>query len=843
MNRQFNNTPDIVSGYPLERLKFSLILPIERTNIISNPSVEQTTVGYTGVDGALLARTTETQRRGAYSLRVKPGLSLVSGVYYTTIVLVANSTYAASVDVNILGGHKYRIRVFDGVRDLVVKKITGIDDWQRIAVTFRAVTAGSHRIYVEKDSNNDTENFFIDGLQLELCEAGNAYATTYIDGDQTGYVVNQYPPAYYWNGGPHNSSSTRNGQTRAGGREVFFDDYGFTVMSVVGLDMPPVANSALPLSTGGSYYQRTTVLARPFTLVCSIREMEFLKFQSNFANMIRALQPDLLGTQQPLLLRLHQLYANCEPESDVLEIPCNYTGGLEGNLTNYFQGNAAIQFAMYNPYLSEEGDNASLLSLVQVQQLRVAGELNGLFRSIAAFTPSANEIAAMVVASDGIYVGGTGTNVYRIDPINNALVSIGTLTGGQVFAMDVSADKNFVYFAGSFTTIGGIASGGLAYYDISRGVFVSLNTTLTGGSIFDIEITSDNVMYVAGSFTAIGGLTVTGIARLNLNTSIWTKLTSGAGIAGAFAYANTVKASLDGYIYLGGSFLTIDGVTRNNIARYSVSLSTWSSMGSGLTSTDTDAVYAIAIGVNGIIYVGGRSVLTPDSGTTTSNAYSWNGVTWSKLGTGSFNNLSTIYVTQLVYSPINNVLYAGHGFTSGALRYAQSFWNGNDWVTIPIKDNLGTSGQIIGSFYNSDSGEVYFIYQNNSIGNYQYRTPGQTVIAYEGRAKGFPTFVISGSGVLYQISNNTTGRFIYFTGLTLLSGELITIVTTPGSISITSNFRGNMLSYVVPASDIANFFLQPGNNNIGVYMDTAGPAAYALVQYKNNQLGLEGVVR
>src|SRR3972149_4789033 len=108
--RSHREATEIVKDYFLDDIRLSVIIPIERTNLILRPSFETDVTGYTAVDGAILTRTTEDQRRGAYALKVKPGLSSASGLYYTSPSLTSGNTYAFSLDVNVRGGRKQQIR-------------------------------------------------------------------------------------------------------------------------------------------------------------------------------------------------------------------------------------------------------------------------------------------------------------------------------------------------------------------------------------------------------------------------------------------------------------------------------------------------------------------------------------------------------------------------------------------------------------------------------------------------------------------------------------------------------------------------------------------------------------
>src|SRR3990167_4858130 len=100
--RSHREATEIVKDYFLDDIRLSVIIPIERTNLILNPSFETNTTGYTAVDGAILSRTTEDQRRGAYALKVKPGLSSVSGLSFKYRQLIAGMALITPVPVHVM---------------------------------------------------------------------------------------------------------------------------------------------------------------------------------------------------------------------------------------------------------------------------------------------------------------------------------------------------------------------------------------------------------------------------------------------------------------------------------------------------------------------------------------------------------------------------------------------------------------------------------------------------------------------------------------------------------------------------------------------------------------------
>src|SRR5438552_14050020 len=76
---------------------FSVILPVARTNLVTNPSAETNTTGYTAVGGSVGA-TAGAGYHGAYGLSVVlSNPSTTDGVFYLTSSLTSGTTYVASV--------------------------------------------------------------------------------------------------------------------------------------------------------------------------------------------------------------------------------------------------------------------------------------------------------------------------------------------------------------------------------------------------------------------------------------------------------------------------------------------------------------------------------------------------------------------------------------------------------------------------------------------------------------------------------------------------------------------------------------------------------------------------
>jgi len=100
---------------------------------------------------------------------------------------------------------------------------------------------------------------------------------------------------------------------------------------------------------------------------------------------------------------------------------------------------------------------------------------------------------------------------------------------------------------------------------------------------------------------------------------------------------------------------------------------------------------------------------------------------------------------------------------------------------------------------------------------------GLTSVTNAGTARAYPVITLAGPGALYYIINWTTDQWLYF-DLTLLEGEILTIDLRPGIKTITSSFRGNCLPFLV-SGNLIDWYLAPGANDIGVWIDDASAAA------------------
>jgi len=86
-----------------------------------------------------------------------------------------------------------------------------------------------------------------------------------------------------------------------------------------------------------------------------------------------------------------------------------------------------------------------------------------------------------------------------------------------------------------------------------------------------------------GSFSSVNGVTRSRVARLNADGSLDTGFDPGSG---ASSTVNAVAVQADGKVLIGGSFSSVNGVTRSRVARLNTdgSLDTGFNPGSGQTT-------------------------------------------------------------------------------------------------------------------------------------------------------------------------------------------------------------------------------------------------------------------
>jgi uncharacterized delta-60 repeat protein len=231
------------------------------------------------------------------------------------------------------------------------------------------------------------------------------------------------------------------------------------------------------------------------------------------------------------------------------------------------------------------------------------------------FTPgnaANNSVYGTAVQADGkiVIVGtftsysGTARNrVARLNPdgtLDNSF-NPGTAANGAVYAVSIQADGKIIV-GGTFSTFNGTTINRIARLNIDG----TLDPSFTPGGGFNnnvwaTSIQSDGKIIVGGQFTSFNGVARNRIARLNTDGTLDATFNPGSA-ANNTVYATTIQA--DGKVLIGGDFTTLNGVTRNRIARLNAdgTLDTGFDPAAGANNS----IFSLAMQNDGKILAGGQ---------------------------------------------------------------------------------------------------------------------------------------------------------------------------------------------------------------------------------------------
>jgi hypothetical protein len=797
--------PGVVDGARLT-WDVSVVVPVARTNIAKNPSLETGSTGWAAAGAGSVARDTTKGYFGAYGLAVIPTATTGTGAYYDdTTAFVNGTTYAVSISLLGVPGQAYEIsvRTTAGV-SLRSEPYIASGYWERIWLPYLESTGANRRVYVTK-VGTQTGVFYLDGLDIQPCGSEGVFDTTHIDGDQFGLMPNEAPPAYGWNGTPHASTSYRIGQTRAGGRLVPFSDYGFTLSSIVGLGLDTPQHDILDFSIlDGAQYRDSRKPQQTFTLVGRFDGGDLGELSRNRGGLGALLDRDLLGRHQPLIVQFQPRDDDGNVIGETGRTTALYTGGLPGSMTNAFAESVAISFLALQPTIIG-GESGMALSGYTTLTADYAVQMNATTNVWARMGSGATfngAIRAWAVGTDGsIYAAGDftttagGVAANRIAKWNgSAWSALGTGANGIVRALAVGPNGT-LYAGGDFTLMGGVANTSrIAKWDGS--VWTPMGTGAAANEVYAIAATSFyNYVVVGGTFTTIGGVAANRIAVWNGST--WAAIGTGAN--------NTVHSLVilsDGITAVaGGDFTGMGGVTGADRIAKATAFSTWTALSTGMNST----VRALAVGLDQTIYAGGD--FTTAGGVTCTRLASWNGNIWEPLSSGAD---ASVYALSI--APDTGWLWVGGAFQIASATsigfYRLLIWNGSAWI-IP---SMYIDTDYVLSLLTQRNGAVAF--GTNAIAGARNSASGNTV-TNRGSAATYPRLIIYNGSSYYSLLNATTARRMSWLDLTF-SPEYLAIDFDPTRLITLSTVRGLLPDGSFPGSDVTTMYLQPGDNQLAV---------------------------
>ncbi len=292
------------------------------------------------------------------------------------------------------------------------------------------------------------------------------------------------------------------------------------------------------------------------------------------------------------------------------------------------------------------------------------------------------DVYAMAIDSqDRIYVGGAFTQVTQPDA---TIVPAGRIarwesTGWDVLAAGVNGevralsvdDVDRVYAGGLFLQAGSLAVNHVARWDGAWGALGQGAGEDGFEEVSTLLWTPDEALFVGGDVSFIDGHVANGFGVWE--GGAWGTF-GGAGLDDA-VHALAYDAP-DGW-YVGGAFTHAGRLEAPGIAYWNGD--TWAAVGGGVNGT----VYALLVGIDGTLYVGGdfqNARQSDGTGLLAANIAAWDGAVWTALDTG-FDG--PVYALALDAS---GALVAGGAFGYDGLGQSvlnrTAVWDGAAWVAL-----------------------------------------------------------------------------------------------------------------------------------------------------------------
>lgn len=829
--------PELPTGaiFNPEKGFFSVVVPLERTNIVLNPILRNNSTGWSDTLNATFSSgflATFNYYHG-YGAQVQPVVSNAPfGIFYLTSALTAGVTYAASIKfkrVRARGNATYAIAfATTGGVDLAVYTFKATGRWQWIWILWTETSSTTRRIYIRRNDagarGNDlgapVDEFLVSGLQVESCADGILAPTTYIDGDQLGLLTNQFPPPYRWNGTPHASTSTRLITTAAGGYLMNLDRFFYKVLAYTGLGLTAVANIAsVGAGTDGATYQTSVAQARQFAINGFVDAESPQELDYRRAQLYRVLGPDGVAPRQPRTI-VYEPYDGSDAIGSFGRIIASYQSGLEGISNGTPRETAPITFTQWLPAILTGEAGIGLITQNSVSDANriLKRAPDGTWAALGTGASGGAGVSAIAIGPDGtVYAGGDFTSmggvantsgIARWSPTTgawSAMVS-GVTGGGALVSSIAIAPNGDVYIGGNFTNVGGSGADNIARWDGSAWNVVG-SATAINSTVDAMAFNAAGILYIGGGFTNAGG-DANADALAQWNGTAWSAV-------GATAINNSVSAiaiGLDGTtLYIGGVFTNAGGVANaDGIAKYD---GAWAALGTPPNATD---VRSLAIDHAGFLYAGGSFTII--GGVTVNFIARWNGSGWSPLSSGLDNTADAIVPFTDGTIGVGGTFTTAGGIT---LPDRMAIWNGTAWVAFDV-DQPGT-GIVDALAQSPTDGTIYVGFRTTGTAT----AAGINTATNPGTARAYPIFTIlgpsSGTGRVFRITNTTTGRLLYL-NLTINAGETVRIITSNNGTKALSNFRGNISSVILPGSS-PDFLLTPGANTIAFFTTSSTVSA------------------
>jgi hypothetical protein len=380
-----------------------------------------------------------------------------------------------------------------------------------------------------------------------------------------------------------------------------------------------------------------------------------------------------------------------------------------------------------------------------------------------------------------------------------------------------------LYIGGNFTAApDGTAAARLATSSDGGTTWTAFGTGCNA-YVWDILVTRAGTLLVVGQFTLANGVTVNSIAK-------WTGATF-ATVGGTSCNNNIyrITETTVGTWYITGAFtIAPDGDTATN--RIAVTINSgaaWNELAGELWTT---TVYESILGADGKLYVASNVANVGEP-----LLAAWNGAAWLILLAATDISADAFAVRQ---DSLGNLWLGATYITDSITERSLLLWNGSTWVMPPVTLGAGTNYvETICAWQN----ELYFGGLFALTGQYQ----GLTTCTNGGSTSTYPIIKIKRSGgtkaTVASLINYTTQKRVWL-DYDLADGEELVLDFRPGRRSVTSSHFGVVWEAVLRNSDFSDFYLLPGANNVGAYVELTGaPTVTTLISWDVCHWSADGV--
>lgn len=270
-------------------------------------------------------------------------------------------------------------------------------------------------------------------------------------------------------------------------------------------------------------------------------------------------------------------------------------------------------------------------------------------------------VISLVIQNDGKIVAGgffsvgTHRNIVRLNANGDAdpTFQTGAAADNTVFSIQLQSDGKMLV-AGGFTEVNGTSRNALARLNLSGSLDESFNpgTNFPGAVVIEsLLVQPDGKVLMAGSFTEIGGITREGFARINGGGSLDVAFNPGGGINRAVDF---LLVQPDGKVLISGDFTSVNGASRNGIARLNYDGSLDATVFERGSAGSFGRVTAVALQADGRVLIGSQDGLARAhaNGTLDSSFV-------AEIGTGDDRSA----VTSIAVQTDGKILVGGYGST------------------------------------------------------------------------------------------------------------------------------------------------------------------------------------